>query len=86
MKNEENWMANYEELREHVATHGHFPDKHTKLCNWVKYQRKRLKLGQMTEEQRALFEALAESRSRERTGGRRKKTDLSADELNMFEL
>lgn len=50
-------------------------DKHTTLCNWVKYQRKRMKLGLMTDEQRRLFEALAQSRSREHTGGRRKKVE-----------
>lgn len=76
MKNEENWMMHYEELREHVAAHGHFPDKHTTLCNWVKYQRKRLKLGQMPEEQRRLFEALADSRTNEHTGGRMKKPEM----------
>lgn len=73
MKNEENWMLKFEELREHVALHGHFPDKHTTLCNWVKYQRKRLKSGQMTDEQKVLFQGLANSRSNTHTGGRRKK-------------
>lgn len=66
-------MQRYEELRAHVAAHGHFPDKHTTLCNWVKYQRKRQKAGLMSEEQNRLFEALAESRSGAHTGGRRKK-------------
>lgn len=81
MTNEEKWMLRYEELREHVATHGHFPDKHTTLCNWVKYQRKRQKLGLMTDEQKRLFEALAESRSNEHTGGRRKKTEENLNAL-----
>lgn len=85
MKNEENWMMRYEELREHVAIHGHFPDKHTKLCNWVKYQRKRLKLGQMPEDQKRLFEALADSRSDEHTGGRKKKIEVSLDDKDLFE-
>lgn len=66
-------MQRYEELRAHVAAHGHFPDKHTTLCNWVKYQCKRQKAGLMSEEQNRLFEALAESRSGAHTGGRRKK-------------
>lgn len=82
MKNDEKWMMHYEELRLHVAAHGHFPDKHSKLCNWVKYQRKRLKAGLMTEEQHRLFETLAESRSNEHTGGRRKK--IVVDEPSMF--
>lgn len=72
MKNEDNWLANFLALKAHVAETGHFPDKHTTLCNWVKYQRKRLKAGLMTEEQKDLFEALAESRSSAHTGGKRK--------------
>lgn len=72
-KNEDNWMANYEELKAHVAITGHFPDKHSTLNNWVRYQRKRIKAGTMQEEQMRLFQELAESRSTEHTGGRRKK-------------
>lgn len=30
-KNEENWFANYEALKAHVAITGHFPDKHSTL-------------------------------------------------------
>ena len=73
MKNDEKWMANYEALKAHVLETGHFPDKHTTLNNWVRYQRKRLKAGLMTDEQKRLFEELAASRSNEHTGGRRKK-------------
>lgn len=73
MRNEDNWIMHFEALRAHVVAHGHFPDKHITLCNWVKYQRKRQKAGLMTEEQNRLFEALAESRSHEHTGGRKKK-------------
>lgn len=53
--NEETWLENYNALRERVAQYGHFPDKHTSLNNWVKYQRKRMKAGLMTEEQQRLF-------------------------------
>lgn len=42
-KNEENWYANYEELKAHVLETGHFFPKHNRLCNLAKYQRKRLK-------------------------------------------
>lgn len=72
MRNEDKWNSNFEALRAHVAETGHFPDKHTTLCNWVKYQRKRLNAGLMSDEQRTLFKALAESRSTEHTGGRKK--------------
>lgn len=73
MKTEENWMANYMALKAHVAQTGHFPPKHTALNNFCKYQRKRIKAGTMPEEQKRLFMELAEQRSQEHTGGRKKK-------------
>lgn len=60
---QENWTKNYEALKAYVAENGHFPGKHTKLNNWCRYQRKRMKVGTMPEEQRVLFEELADSRS-----------------------
>lgn len=75
MTNEDLWLTKFEALREHVAQYGHFPDKHTSLNNWVKYQRKRMKAGLMTEEQQRLFLELADSRSHEHTGGRHKNTN-----------
>lgn len=77
--NKDNWLANYEELKAHVLETGHFCDKHTRLCNWVKYQRKRIKAGTMPEEQRVLFEALEKMRSGEHTGGRRKKGRVNTE-------
>lgn len=71
--NYDNWLANYVELKAHVLETGHFFPKHNKLCNWVKYQRKRIKAGTVPEEQRKKFEELAASRSQEHTGGRKKK-------------
>ena len=71
--NEECWMANYEALKAHVERTGHFPNKHTALNNFCRYQRKRIKAGTMPEEQRRLFLELSNARSGERTGGRRKK-------------
>lgn len=78
MSNQDNWYAKYEAVKQHVMTNGHFPNKHTKLCNWVKYQRKRLKMGQMSEEQEKLFLELSELRSFEHTGGRKKKESTDA--------
>lgn len=72
-KNEDKWMANYEAVKAHVAETGHFPDKHTIGNNTIRYQRKRLKAGLMTDEQKVLFEELAASRSDSHTGGRRKR-------------
>ena len=73
MTNSSRWHENYEAFKSHVARTGYFPNKHTRLNNWCRYQRKRIKAGVMPEEQRVLFEALAASRSGEHTGGRRKK-------------
>lgn len=73
---EEKWLTNFEVVKAHVAETGHFPDMHTIGNNWVRYQRKRLKAGLMTEEQKRLFEELAASRSNEHTGGRKKKESL----------
>lgn len=73
---EENWKIHFNELKAHVAITEHFPDKHSTLNNWVRYQRKRIKAGLMTEEQRVLFEDLAASRSMSHTGGRRKKAEI----------
>ena len=72
-KNEDNWMSNFEALKAHVAITGHFPDKHSTLNNWVRYQRKRMKAGIMPEEQKRIFIEFADSRSSEHTGGRKKK-------------
>ena len=72
-KNEEKWMANFEALKAHVLETVHFCDKHAQLCNWVKFQRKRIKAGTMPEEQMRLFRELEGMRSGEHTGGRRKK-------------
>lgn len=71
--NGERWMANYEALKAHVERTGHFPNKHTALNNFCRYQRKRMKAGTMPEEQRRLFLELSNARSGEHTGGRRKK-------------
>ena len=73
MTNQEKWMSMYLILQEYVRQRGHFPDKHNKLLNWVKYQRKRIKAGRMSEEQLQLFKELCDQRSHEHTGGRRKK-------------
>lgn len=74
-KNEENWLANYEAIKAHIIETGHFFNKHNKLCNWAKYQRKRIKAGTMPEDQRLLFEALEKMRCGVHTGGRKKNTN-----------
>lgn len=71
MRNPSRWQENFEALKLHVVQTGHFPNKHNNLKNWCRYQRKRIKVGVMPDEQRTLFEELAASRSGEHTGGRR---------------
>lgn len=73
MTRTDNWNTNFEELKAFVAENGHFPSKHTRLNNWCRYQRKRIKLGTMPLEQKLLFEELASNRSDEHMGGRKKK-------------
>ena len=73
MTHTDTWLSNFEALKAHVAQTGHFPNKHSRLKNWCRYQRKRMKAGTMPQEQRVMFEGLAASRSGEHTGGRRKK-------------
>ena len=76
-KNEDNWQANYEALKAYIAEHGHLPNHHKpenrNLHSWARYQKKRIKAGMMTEEQKVMFETLMDSRSTEHTGGHKKK-------------
>lgn len=75
-KNKEKWLVKYSALREHVEAHGHLTDRHTQLNHWWKYQKKKRKEGKLTEEQERLLDELELYRSREHTGGRRKKETL----------
>lgn len=71
-KNEDNWLAKYTALRDHVEAHGHLTDRHTQLNHWWKYQKKKRKEGKLTEEQERLLDELMGLRTHEHTGGRRK--------------
>lgn len=77
-RNDENWLANYEDLKTYIQERGHLPDKHVvenrSLLSWAKYQRKKIKEGTLGEDKREMFEALLATRSNEHTGGRRKKS------------
>lgn len=76
-KKDSNWLQNYEALKAYIAEHGHLPDKHVvenrALLSWAKYQRKKIKEGTLDEGKREMFEALLATRSKEHTGGRRKR-------------
>ena len=65
MNNISRWLDNFDALKVYVAQTGHFPNKHTKLNNWCRYQRKCIKAGVMPEDQQIVFEALAAKRSAE---------------------
>lgn len=76
MTNDENWHRNFELLKAYIEEHHHLPDKKKEenrgLLNWAKYQRKRIKEGELDDERLRLFSDLMASRSTEHTGGRRK--------------
>ena len=77
MINDEYWQMCYNEPKAYVGEYHHFPAKSSGegakyLLNRVKYQRKGLKNGLMTEEQKVLFLTLCAERSGEHTGGRKK--------------
>lgn len=79
-KTEEKWMANHEALKVYIEEHKHLPDKHKETdrnkLSWWKYQMKKKKAGTLTEEQVEMLQKLADSRSKEHTGGRKKKTPV----------
>lgn len=78
-KNDEKWLANYEALMAYIDEHHHLPDKHKienrGLLSWWKYQMKKNKTGTLTEEQERMLQELADSRSKEHTGGRKIQTN-----------
>lgn len=74
-KNDEKWMANYEALKAYIDEHQPYKHKEANRnkLSWWKYQMKKKKAGTLTEEQERMLQTLADSRSTEHTGGRRKK-------------
>lgn len=62
MTHADSWNKNFEALKTYVAETGHFPGKHTRMNNWCRYQRKRIKAGTLPDEQKRLLEELAGSR------------------------
>lgn len=76
MTNEEKWIRNFEALKAYVKEHKHLPDKHKETdrnkLSWWKYQMKKKKAGSLTEVHIRLLDEIAEMRSTEHTGGRKK--------------
>ena len=80
-KNEENWSTFFDELQAYIKVHGHLPDKHVVenrgLLSKAKYLRKKIKAGTTEDRMAYRFEAILAMRSKEHTGGRKKKSSLS---------
>lgn len=79
-KNDEKWLLNYDALKAYIEEHHHLPDKH-KIENrglLSKYQMKKKKAGTLTEAQERMLKRLADSRSTEHRGGRRKNLRLDS--------
>lgn len=75
--NDNNWDINFRLLEAYVGEHHHLPDKkkveNRGLLNWAKYQRKKINEGTLDEERKRMFLELMDRRTKEHTGGRRKK-------------
>ena len=72
-KNDQNFIAFCNELRQYVEEHHLFPDKHTRLSHKIKYTRKKINEGKLEEWKQVMFEEIAEMRDLSiHTGGRKK--------------
>lgn len=83
-KNEENWLTNYEALKQWTLSHGHFPNRAKVegrgLLNWYKYNAKLIKQGKLPPDREQMIHELEDMRNGEHTGGR-KKVDTPSPEL-----
>ena len=72
-KNDQNFIAFCNELRQYVEEHHLFPQKHSRLSHKVKYTRKKIKEGKLEDEKVKEFEGVMSLRRMdEHTGGRKK--------------
>ena len=66
MTREENWILNYQRLRDYVDEHHQFPDKkkveNRALLNWWKYNVKLLKSNKLDEHRLSLLQELSDMR------------------------
>ena len=65
MTQDELWLKKYQEVNAFIETHHRDPSRHNheerfKYCNWLKHNKKVLKVGEMKEERVALFKQLLE--------------------------
>lgn len=72
-RNEQNFIAFCDELREYVKEHHLFPQKHSRLSHKIKYTRKKINDGTLEDWKRVMFKEIAKMRDLSiHTGGRRK--------------
>lgn len=75
-KNEENWFANYQALKQWTLEHGHFSNRAKVegrgLLNWYKYNAKLIKQGKLPSDREQLIHELEDLRSGRHTGGRKR--------------
>lgn len=77
-KNDQNFIAFCNELRQYGEEHHLFPDKHTRLSHKIKYTRKKINERTLEEWKRVMFAEIAEMRDLSiHTGGRRRKAQQS---------
>lgn len=64
--NEERWWKNYEALKAFVAEHRQLPDKHKVdnrgLLNWWKYNMKKMKQDELSEDKVSALSSLSDMR------------------------
>ncbi len=73
-KNDQNFIAFCDELRAYVLENRHFPNKHTRLLNKIKFVRCKINQGTLEEWKLKMFLEIEEMRDMdEHTGGRKKK-------------
>ena len=73
-KNDRNFSAFCDELRAYVSENKHFPNKHTRLLNKIKFVRRKINQGTLEEWKLKMFLDIAGMRDMDgHTGGRKKK-------------
>lgn len=73
-KNDQNFIAFCDELRAYVLEKRHFPNKHTRLLNKIKFVHRKISQGTLEEWKLKMFLDIVGMRDMEGyTGGRKKK-------------
>ena len=73
-KNDQNFIAFCNELRAYISEKHHFPNKHTRLLNKIKFVRRKINQGTLEEWKLKMFLDIAGMRDMDgHTGGRKKK-------------